>query len=111
MYTKSIIQQTIEAFNAKEEYKNSIISLMEKYNIEDNVFVINNKKLYEATKGYFEIIATYDSLDKAVSECNTNMCIRVINNTLFQTGLIRKTISECSEDNQVLDLDRLILIR
>ena len=43
MYTKSIIQQTIEALRAKDNFRAAIESLMEKYNIEDSVFVL--KKL------------------------------------------------------------------
>ena len=112
MYTKSIIQQAIESFKIKDDFRTAIENLMEKYNIEDSVFVIKNGYLNEVVEGYFSIENTYDSIEKAVSECNINsMGIRVMNNKLFQTGTIHKTIYECSPEKQVFDLDRLEDIR
>lgn len=112
MYTKSIIQQTVEALRTKENFKAAIENLMEKYNIEDSVFILKNGFLYEATEGYFNVEFVYDSLDKAISESDSNnLAIRVMNNKVFQTGKLYRTISECSEDSQVLDLYRLTVIR
>lgn len=112
MYTKSIIQQAVENFKVKDNFKTAINNLMEKYNIEDSVFVIKNGFLHEATKGYFVVEKEYDSLDLAISECNVNtMGVRVMNNAKFQTGKLTKTLSECEEDKQVFDLDRLEDIR
>ena len=54
----------------------------------------------------------YDSLDKAISESDINtMAIRVMNNKIFQTGKLYKTLSECSENSQVLDLYCLTAVR
>lgn len=112
MYTKSIIQQTIEALRAKENFKAAIENLMEKYNIEDSVFVLKNGFLCEATEGYFNVEFVYDSLDKAISESNVNnLAVRVMNNNVFQTGKLYNTLSECKEDSSVLDLYRLAAVR
>lgn len=112
MYTKSIIQQTVESLKAKDSFRVAIENLMERYNIEDSVFVLKNGFLHEAVEGYFEVENTYDSIDKAVSECNINvMGIRIMNNKLFQTGKLHKSITECAPDKQVFDLDRLENIR
>ena len=53
MYTKSIIQQTVEALRVKENYRAAIENLMDRYNIEDSVFVLKNGFLHEAVSGYF----------------------------------------------------------
>ena len=112
MYTKSIIQQTVEILKAKDNYRSAIEDLMEKYNIEDSVFVFKNGSLYEATEGYFNVDSVYDSLTRAISESDINtMAIRVMNNKIFQTGKLYKTISECSEDSQVFDLYCLTAVR
>ena len=112
MYTKSIIQQTVEAIRAKENFKAAIENLMEKYNIEDSVFVLKNGFIHEAVEGYFNVDFVYDSLDKAISESDSNnLAIRVMNNKVFQTGKLYSTLSECKEDASVLDLYRLTAVR
>lgn len=108
MYTKSLIQQKLEAIQVKENFRVAIENLMEKYNIEDSIFVIQGNIIKEATNGYFNVESEYDSLDKAVSECDvTTMGIRVMNNKKFQTGKLYKTISECDNNKSVFDIDRL----
>ena len=105
MYTKSIIQQRIEAIRAKDDYRMALESLMDKYTIEDSVFVYRNGKLFEATEGYFNVESIYDSLERAISECDmTTMGIRVVNNKRFETGKLYKSLLECNNDNQTLDL-------
>ena len=112
MYTKSIIQQTVEALRTKENFKAAIENLMVKYTIDDSVFVLKNGFLHEAVEGYFNVDYVYDSLDKAISECDSNnLEIRVLNNKVFQTGKLYNTLSECKEDSSVLDLYRLTAVR
>lgn len=111
MYTKSIIQQTIEALRAKDNFRAAIESLMEKYNIEDSVFVLKNGFLHEAVEGYFNVESNFESLAEAVSNCDINtMGIRVKGDN-FQTGKLYRTISECDENKPVFDLDKLETIR
>lgn len=111
MFTKSIIQQTVEAFQAKNQFKSAIAQLMEKYNIEDSVFVFCNGSMHEVVEGYFVTENNYDSLDEAISACNVNtMGIRIMG-TKYQTGTIHNKISECSADKQVFDLKRLEDVR
>lgn len=112
MYTKSIIQQTIETLKIKENFKISIENLMEKYNIEDSVFIFKNGSLYEATEGYFNVDYVYDSLDKAFTDSKTaDFAVRIMNNSVFQTGKLYKTLSECTEESKVFDLYRLTSVR
>ena len=42
MYTKSIIQQTAENLKLKDNFRMALENLMEKYNIEDSVFIYKN---------------------------------------------------------------------
>ena len=112
MYTKSVIQQIVENCKVKDNFRAAINNLMEKYNIEDSVFVLKNGFLHEAVGGYFVVENTYDSIDKAVSDCNVNnMGIRIMNNKIFQTGKVSRNLSECEEGKQVFDLDKLEDIR
>lgn len=111
MFTKSIIQQTVEAFQTKNQFKSAIAQLMEKYNIEDSVFVFRNGSMHEVVEGYFVTENNYDNLDEAISACNVNtMGIRIMG-TKYQTGTIHNKISECSTDKQVFDLKRLENVR
>ena len=111
MFTKSIIQQTVEVFQVKNQFKSAIAQLMEKYNIEDSVFVFRNGSMQEVVEGYFATENNYDNLDEAISACNINtMGIRIMGNK-FQIGTIHNKISECSVDKQVFDLKRLENVR
>ena len=111
MYTKSIIQQVAENVKAKDNFKVAIMQLMEKYNIEDSVFILKNGFLHEVVEGYFATEAEFNNLDEAVTACNINtMGVRVMGN-IFQVGNICNTLSECSNDKKVFDLKRLEDIR
>lgn len=108
MYTKSLIQQTVESLRAKDNFRGAIEQLMEKYNIEDSVFVFKNGYLHEAVCGYFEVENEYDNLQQAIAECkDINMGIRVMQNEKFQIGNVRMNVFECGSDKKVFDLDRL----
>jgi hypothetical protein len=111
MYTKSIIQQKVEVLQAKSSFKNSIETLMEKYNIEDSVFVFHNGALQEVVEGYFVTEQEYSNLDEAISNCDiTSMGVRIIGNT-FQIGKLHNKISECANDKKIFDLKRLEIVR
>lgn len=109
MNTKSSIQLMIESINTRNDIKEGICNLMDKYNIKDNIFVYNNG-LKEATQGYFSIMKESDNLidilDSYMVESKNNICgIRVVNNEMFQLGRIHKSIIECDRDCNILDID------
>ena len=110
MQTKSNIQLIQEALKVKENFKASIENLMDKYLIEDSVFVWKGS-LYESTKGYFEVDGEYESLNEAIKVWNPMQSIRVIGNKKFQLGSVKKYITECKEDAQVFDITCLEVIR
>lgn len=111
MYTKSIIQQTIEALQEKNSFRIAIENLMEKYNIEDSVFVFRNGNMREVVEGYFTIDANYTNLSEAISDCDVRtMGIRVTGDN-FQVGTIHSCISECENSKKVFDLQRLEVVR
>lgn len=112
MYTKSIIQQTVESMRAKDSLRTAIEQLMEKYNIEDSVFVLKNGFMHEVVEGYFVTENDYNNLDEAISACDINtMGIRVMGNN-FQTGKIYNRLSECVDtEKKVFDLKRLENVR
>jgi hypothetical protein len=111
MYTKSIIQQTIEKLQTKDSFRIAIENLMEKYNIEDSVFIFKNGNMREVVEGYFATTAEYDNLAEAISDCDPyTMAIRVIGEN-FQVGTIHNSISECTNNSKVFDLQRLEIVR
>lgn len=114
MYTKSIIQQKAEIINAKNNFKQSLEQLIEKFDIEDSVFVYagNVAGMKEIVEGYFVIDAEYDNINEAMSSCDiTTMGIRIIENDKFQVGKINALITECEKDKKVFDLKRLKDVR
>lgn len=112
MYTKSLIQQHIENLHIKESFNDGLSSLMEKYNIKDNIFVINNGVVKEVTKGYFIIEKECDNLDEAIRECDIrNMGIRIINNKIFQVGNIYTNLSQCPKESSIFDINTLNNVR
>ena len=111
MFTKSIIQLTVESLQTKAAFKSSIDNLMEKYNIEDSVFVFRNGVMQEVVEGYFVTENEFDNVSEAISMCDINtMGIRIIGNN-FQVGTLYNKISECASDKKVFDLKRLKDIR
>lgn len=112
MYTKSLIQQTIENLHAKDNFRAAIEQLMEKYNIEDSVFVLKNGFTHEVVEGYFATSnVEYNNINEAIAACDINtMGIRVKGNS-FQVGKIYNRISECKDCDKVFDLKRLEDIR
>lgn len=111
MYTKSIIQQRIEELHKKDSFRIAIENLMEKYNIEDSVFAFRNDNMREVVEGYFVPDNSYTNIAEAISNCDVNtMAIRVIGEN-FQVGTVFTKISECDENKQVFDLQKLENIR
>lgn len=111
MWTKSKIQMINEMISLQNNYKEGLENLLEKYNIEDNIFTFKNGQIFEATKGYFVKKGEYKSLNEALKECNysfDNMGIRIINNNTFELGEIKTTLSECNvSENSVFDINNV----
>lgn len=106
MYTKSLIQQNLEIFQLKENFNEGISSLMEKYNIEDSIFVISGGSVKELTKGYFVVEKEYDNINDAIRNCNINtQGIRIIENNKFSVGTIYSNLSKCPKNSNILDVE------
>lgn len=111
MYTKSIIQQTIDKLHKKDSFRIALEGLMDKYNIEDSVFIFKNDNIREVVEGYFVTYSEFDNISEAISDCDVDsMAIRVIGDT-FQVGKVNTNISECEKDKNVFDLQRLKNVR
>lgn len=114
MLTKSKIQLVREKFESLNNFQDRLKELMEKFNIEDSIFVYKNNSVFEVTNGYFEIIKEYDNLADAMRECIidlNNVGIRIKNNQTFIAGYIRKSLTECVEKSSVMDINSLSYIR
>jgi hypothetical protein len=108
MWTKSKIQMIKENLNYKDNFRNAIDSLMEKYTIEDSIFTYKNE-LFEVTRGYFDHVNNYNSLNEAINNIGDGMVIRVKNNQEFEIGYLRTYLNECKSD-RILDINNATLI-
>lgn len=111
MYTKSIIQQAVEKLHEKDSFRIAIENLMEKYNIEDSVFIFKKGNMREVVEGYFVTDTDYTNLAEAISNCDPQtMAIRVIGEN-FQVGTIHSKLCDCPENKKIFDLQVLENIR
>ena len=120
MLTKSKIQIIKEQYAIADDYRGGLEKLMEKYNIEDSIFIHCNGMIYEATKGYFVEKSRYDNVVEAIhywadlileSGNYMNCGIRIINNKEFVVGEVKKHLVECDKESKVFDINRLTEIR
>lgn len=113
MYTKSKIQMIRESIEIANDYKDSLISLMDKYNIEDGIFIYKNHQTFEVTRGYFVENNEYNNIKDAIIACSGDFehnGIRIINNQRFIVGNIKMMLSECSKDTKIFDIHQLNFI-
>lgn len=109
MFTKSRIQQITESIQSKNNFKEGLDQLMEKYNIQDSIFVSLKGQAQEVTRGYFAITKEYNNLQDAINECDTRIeGIRIINNEKFQRGQVVGVLSACPKDCEILDINQKI---
>lgn len=104
MNTKSKIQLISEEFELKNRFSESLQDMMEKYIIEDSVFVFNEGQLKEVVKGYFVIDKDVLNIREAVRSINMNNGAVHIKNNKLQVGTVYKTLSECPRDKQIMDI-------
>ena len=110
MLTKSKIQSIKEELEIANQYRESLNNLMDKYLIEDNIFIYKNSQLFESTSGYFIEKYIFDNLSDAVNACLADFDqsgIRIINNEKFIVGNIKNLISECNRDEKIFDIQQL----
>lgn len=112
MYTRSIIKQIKDVLEVKESFNEGLTSLMDKYNVEDSIFVISEGSVKEVVKGYFVITKEFDTLKEALHECDVRcMGIRIIANNKFQIGNIYQNLSQCPKEGQIFDINTLENVR
>lgn len=104
MNTKSKIQLISEQIENKERFKNDIESILEKYTVEDNIFISKNGVTLSVINGYFVPNTQYDSLTEAMSDFINNFTIR-IEKDKFTTGTVYEYLSECPEGSKVFDIN------
>jgi hypothetical protein len=117
MFTQSITKSKIQLIKEHTEYcasySDHLKELMDKYNVVDGIFVYTGDKLYESTKGYFEVVAKGDNLNEVLNHWNNEylMGVRIVNNKDFAIGYIKERLSECSQESNVIDINNLKEIR
>ena len=110
MFTKSKIQQILETRQHNDNFFDSLNCIMEKYNIEDSIFMYSNGSAKEVVKGYFEVAGEYDNIKEAAKDIDLNtMGIRVMNNSKFQLGRVCAMISECDREKTIMDINKYVI--
>jgi hypothetical protein len=113
MLTKSKIQIIQESIKVANDFKTGLENIMEKYTIEDSIFMYKNG-VFEATKGYFVPKSEHNDLLLAIKECNSEYNkygIRIINNEKFIVGEVNRFLTECDQNSTIFDINSLTDIR
>jgi hypothetical protein len=104
MNTKSTIQLVAEVLTAKEEFAEHLATLNERYNIRNNVFACDaHHNAEEITTGYYGEVATYDTLDEAMKNCNILLQGIRIHEGKYSIGNLYAKLSDVKED-LIIDL-------
>ena len=113
MLTKSKIQLIQESLNIANDFKAGLENLMEKYTIEDSIFMYKNG-VFEATNGYFITKSEHNDLWNAIKECGNEynkFGIRIINNEKFIVGEVKRFLVECDMNSTIFDINSLTDIK
>ena len=110
MQTKSNIQIIAEVLQAKAEFFGTLRNVLEKYDIEDNVFCCGgNGRLEEPKEGYFGQVKHCANLEEAAEDFNIlNQGIRIKNNEIF-VGNLYRSLDQVTEST-FIDLDKQVVI-
>jgi hypothetical protein len=112
MNTKSTIQLIKEACEVKSQFAESLERIMDKYLVEDSIFMFKDGQVFEVTRGYFESQGEFNTLKEAMTQYMPGMVgIRIVGNSKFELGIIKNTLSECKDDAKILDIESLENIR
>ena len=113
--TMSKIQLAAKFIEEVHCFECALNNITDKYLVEDNIFSFKNGELFEISRGYFVTIGEADTL-KGVWNCLqnnslNNVGVRIIGNSKYQVGYIRNTLLECSNDDNVYDINRMSSVR
>lgn len=113
MWTKSKIQLIKESIAMASDYEIRLENIMDKYTIEDSVFVYNGR-VQEVTQGYFVEKDKYNTIREAINACGgdyMNNGIRILNNKEYIVGDVKKNLSECIGSQNIFDINALTNVR
>lgn len=102
MQTKSNIQLILEESERKISIYTILSNLIEKYNINDNIFSFKKNMVYEVSSGYFTPIKEGDLKD-LVYEMQSNQGIRIIKDK-FYLGNLYENISQVEDINNMIEI-------
>lgn len=111
----SLIQEKIDNDNIINNFKTEMLSLNERYNIEQESFgfaYVNNKwtpsRIHE---GYMKIRNEFSTLEEALKDFNSiTDIVYIVDEDTIYTGSYSSTILEKKEDERQVDLSNLRFI-
>ena len=107
MWTKSFIQQQVEAIEERARFANDINKILESYSIEDGVFGISRGNTYELSTGYFVPVQEFDSINEAIREMDqNNQAVRIVENK-FILGNVYSALSEIEDGKKIFSIEFL----
>ena len=103
MYTKSLIQRIAEMNDQLCNFKEGLNNLLNKYMINDSVFIYKDGQVHTVNNGYLIIKEEFDNIDEAIKHCDINKnVIRITENKKFEIGEIYNKLADCPEDGKRL---------
>ena len=112
MQTKSKIQLIKEAFEIKESFRKGLVTLMDKYLIEDSVLSFDGTKIRDHKNGYFVVETEYSSIEEAMKEFDLGNSVRIIENQIFQVGKTYDKLSSIKDkDHKIIDISTGMMIK
>lgn len=107
MWTKSFIQQQVEAIEERTRFANDINKILESYTIEDGVFGISRGNTYELSTGYFVPVKEFNNINDVIREMDQyNQAVRIVENK-FILGNVYNALSEIKNGENIFSIEFL----
>lgn len=104
----SLIQQRVGVIEAKYTFEKEIRSILEKYDVRNNVLGFDGGHAKELSSGFMCPVKEYDSLEEAVRGMNpTSQVLRIVENNKFIVGDYFVRLIECVDRGDVFNIEHL----
>lgn len=101
----SNIQRTRDSQNTLDKIKKNITEMCGRYDVRKACLSGNSNNIYKdnISRGYFEILESYESVTEAIKNMKLGHNI-LIRENCYYLGIVRNTINECSEAGTIINL-------
>ena len=103
-------QRIMEAQAQQDSLKQYIRDFVSKYDTENMIIGLTPKGPAELTEGFFEVTGVYRTLESALSNLYVGEAVQLFGlekERIYRTGLIRNTITECEDQELIVNIHTL----